>query len=957
MKLSQFNHKLLLIGLITTNSWSWLISVASAESNLVSVTDPKIGEIQQFSTPIVPTTKVGITQQLAPTVVPAPIKIGAPPLSVGLILNDKSVMDGINVRGYEDGEKAIDFERWLVPFDELMKALGVKIKEVGKIDTVELSYSSFRVNFDTRKLRDDPVLGRSISISELQSIGGIDASFDLYKYAIVIKIVARSSTDANIGSDSSIDLDGLPIVSASKLGMGAIQQRSNVAGGSNGETRTSGELRAVGNIGTGSWQVRIDQPTLDGIDNWNINSATVIFPTKVTDLAIGSQQPFWGQSGSQTGFYWGLTTIARTGFVPPVTTSSEFNVADRLQSSRVGRSIIGQATPGTVVQLVRSLNTAVVKEVLVDSSGTYRFENIIVGTVGDDLLGGDYRLLLYPRGQLTASPEIRDVQFTTLLGQLPSGASAWVASVGGNRISSGQFGKFDAVKGGVLYRRGVNEALTVGVGSIYDDGTRGVGEVLFQPTGVPLEVAGSIVTGANPIILGRLNYRPSSQFNLSANVDRLSVRSDLNWRLSPGFAALASYDSQVGTKVGGEFSARDRRNSTAIRATIDNRTRINWNARQTFDKLQFGYQANDVSSLGEISYRIPIDREEIGEHEISAAYQTNSSQQTTTFASLSWKYRSPARNSSGRSLWQSELGYGQSMFGGGVLAGIDYNIAPGWQVRGRYRGASESMSGNDFAVELTTTLQTQGGIKGTDRSIEDLSILGQVNIIPFFDRNGNGRQDPGEEGYFDPLLLEINRKSLRNFQAQTNGLISTLQLAPGSYRLDLNPAGYPINYRSKSAAVQIDVIAGTTTDLPVPLIPAYAMTGVAKSSTGKAISGGRVEAISIASGEKYTSVTNDSGIYYLEGLEQGEYRMNISGLPTQIGDCASTCAERIRITPTTNPVQEVNLSISAQTTTTTSPAKSNSDPHQLPNRQSTAPPPPATIPSIDIRLNYQILHY
>lgn len=912
MKLIQFQNRLLLIILVTVTDWLWLRSVANAQSNSNKGLDAK----------------TDLTQQLPPPVVPAPIKIGMPPLSVGLILNEKSVLDGINVRGAEDGEKAVNFEQWLIPFDEVMKALGVKIKELGKGDTVELSSPSFRVNFDTRKLIDDPGLGRSISIVDLQSIGGIKAKFDLYKYAIAISLPKRSSADTTISSDAPIDLDGLPIISTGKFGIGAIQQRSNVSGASNDTTRTSGELRAVGNIGTGSWQVRIGQPTLEGINNWNLNAATVLFQGKTTDWAIGSQQTFWGQSFGQGGSYWGVTTISRSGFVPPATTSSEFNVADRLQSSRVGRSIIGQAAPGTVVQLVRSLNTEVVKEVLVDSSGTFRFENIIVGSVGEDTLGRDYRLLLYPRGQLTASPEIRDVQFTTLLGQLPSGSSAWVASVGGNRVTAGQFGNFDAVKGGVLYRRGLNESLTVGVGSIYDDGARGVGEVLFQPTGVPLELAGSIITGANPIVLGRLNYQPSSQFNLTANVDRLSVRSDLNWRLSSGFAAIASYDSQSGAKIGGEFSARDRRNSTSIRASIDNRTRLNWNARQTFDKLQFGYQANDVSSLAEISYRIPIGTEENGEHEIGAAYQTNTSQKTTTFASLSWKYRSPARNSSGRSLWQSELGYGKSLFGSGIIAGIDYSIAPGWQVRGRYRGASESTNGSDFALELTTTLQTQGGIKGTDRPIEDLATLGQINIVPFFDRNGNGRQDPGEEGYFDPLLIEINRKSLRNFQAQTNGLISTLQLAPGSYRLDLNPAGYPISYRSKSSALQIDVVAGTSAEIPVPLIPAYAMTGAVKNSAGEPIIGGRVEAISLINGEKYTSVTNDGGIYYLEGLEQGEYRISVSGLATKIADCTSTCDEKIRITPTTNPVREVNLLVPQPATT---PSKSTTSFNYVPN--------------------------
>ena len=126
MKLIQSQNKLLIIVLVTIMHWLCLRSVATAQSNLQKGSDPD----------------KDISQQLPPPVVPAPIKIGAPPLPVGLILNDKSVLEGINIRGSEDGEKAIEFERWLVPFDELMKALGIKIKEIGA-DTVELSSSSF----------------------------------------------------------------------------------------------------------------------------------------------------------------------------------------------------------------------------------------------------------------------------------------------------------------------------------------------------------------------------------------------------------------------------------------------------------------------------------------------------------------------------------------------------------------------------------------------------------------------------------------------------------------------------------------------------------------------------------------------------------------------------------------------------------------------------------------------
>ena len=70
---------------------------------------------------------------------------------------------------------------------------------------------------------------------------------------------------------------------------------------------------------------------------------------------------------------------------------------------------------------------------------------------------------------------------------------------------------------------------------------------------------------------------------------------------------------------------------------------------------------------------------------------------------------------------------------------------------------------------------------------------------------------------------------------QTNGVISTIQLAPGSYRLALNPAGYPISYRSKASALHIDVVAGTTTEILVPLIPADAITGTVKNSVGEPI--------------------------------------------------------------------------------------------------------------------------
>ena len=142
---------------------------------------------------------------------------------------------------------------------------------------------------------------------------------------------------------------------------------------------------------------------------------------------------------------------------------------------------------------------------------------------------------------------------------------------------------------------------------------------------------------------------------------------------------------------------------------------------------------------------------------------------------------------------------------------------------------------------------------------------------------------------------------------QTNGVISTIQLAPGSYRLALNPAGYPISYRSKASALHIDVVAGTTTEILVPLIPADAITGTVKNSVGEPIIVGVSKQFRSLMAIETASITNNSGLYYLKGLQQGEYRIMVSGLATNIADCTSAGNDRIRISSTANPVQELNL--------------------------------------------------
>ena len=69
MELSQFQSKLLRIGLITTSYWLWQIAVVSAEGNLGSVPALTTEKSPQLSSPVVPNSKTEITQQSTPAVV------------------------------------------------------------------------------------------------------------------------------------------------------------------------------------------------------------------------------------------------------------------------------------------------------------------------------------------------------------------------------------------------------------------------------------------------------------------------------------------------------------------------------------------------------------------------------------------------------------------------------------------------------------------------------------------------------------------------------------------------------------------------------------------------------------------------------------------------------------------------------------------------------------------------
>jgi hypothetical protein len=858
-------------------------------------------------------TPLPIGKELSPPIDSQPSQIE----TIKAIVNNTRSQQ-IRVQGSIDRQhqRAISLDRWLLPFDTTIALLEIQQQQLPSGE-LKLTSPYLLVKFNPRQLRSHPQLGRVISIGDLQKLPGIKIGFDDRELALKISYTLPKNQPQPLTTPALVSLEGLTTIDPPTASLSALQERINLSGSTNNQLNTQGEFKSVGTVFGSSWYLRIEQPKLANLLTWGLSDAVIINQSASTDWISGSQSPFWRRQGTATGAYWGVTTIQREGFTPPTSLSGgDFVPNERLQSSRLGRTVVGQAQPGTVVRLIRGFNTDVVGQVLVDSSGVFRFENVVVSKEGD--FGSGYRLLLYPNGQLTADPQVRDVTFTTVPGQLPVGAGAWIASAGVNynRASNQFLGKFDRLQGGVAYRRGISESLTLGGGVISDpNALRGLSEVFWQPTGIPLKASVSAVTGDRWDIVSSVNYQPTPTFNANFSSDKLSSRADLNWQLTPKFTATSRYDSLSGVAVGGNYNFSVAPNSFSnIQGTFDSNSFLRWSANHFQNDWRLGFQGNEISLNSEVSYRLPSS---LGTTQnIVANYQATRAGISTAFGQVLWRYQSPTL--------QSELGYGWSGFGRGANAGIGVTLAPGLQLMGRYQGISAFTNRANFSLEVQSTLDLQAGTPVANTRVEDLRTRGGISIQPFFDRNGNGKQDLGEESYWHSDLIILDKKALN--PSQTTKLANRVEVraAPGSYRLDLNPAHLPARWRSslastagKPPSLRVNVALGSYTTIPIPLIPIYTVTGIVSNPTGNPIPNVEVTALHLANREdRRSTITKSDGSYELADLALGAYQISIPGqlTPATIAIVSSSPVlqqldlKQTTIRDLTAPIQFVNSS-------------------------------------------------
>ncbi|WP_414552289.1 carboxypeptidase-like regulatory domain-containing protein [Anabaena sp. CCY 0017] len=880
----------------TDNSVNPSISEAKA---LHSSPQPEANQNPSFSS-----TDNSINPTIAEVNVSPPLEIKLPKfiiLPIGINVGKRNILQSSFVRGYEDGEKAVNFADWLVSWQDLTRALNLNITTLADGE-LELRGVGLIKRIQPNELTPDPELGLVISIAKIEELLEVKAEFDIAAYAIIFKppwlnFRGRQNTLQEI----PVILEGLPIVNAPNFTLSTIGQQININGRESSNQLTSqGNFTAIGTIFGGSWFSRINQPDLLDNTSWQLQEGQYLKQGDFNDYVIGSQPSFWQNQGS--GDYWGFTAIKRFGFKADNLNGGGFTPSQRLQSNTINRIIEGAAAPGTLVQLVSGNDRRIFADVLVDSSGVYRFDNIPISGSGVN-----YRILLYANGQLANIPIEQEPIFLNLPGQLTKGTSSLIVSGGLSRQTriNDFFGDLTDVRGGIAYRHGVSDSLTLGAGIVYDRHLLGLVDIFYQPNNFPLKLAlSALQTPENFKYNANIEFKPSPKLNLNLSSNENFQSFNLNWSAAPGININSTgNNSNNFINAGINFNRNFSNIFTFSSLKIDNKGQLDLSSNARWRKWNFSARSNVTNTALGLIYDGSIFNLP-GNESLNLGYEsTNSNNSTNNLLTLKWKYQSPYRQSDRRSVWDFDLGYGIGSQGSGLLASVSTVAIPGLSLRLRYDGVSTTSDTASYRIELGSAANFSPNFSPADTRFERLRSEGGIFIQPFLDKNNNGIRDNNEEIYTQDieLLLLLNNKKFNPTFSNITKQGVLLKLAPGIYRIDLDPAGYPIDWKPAQVSTAIEVVAGSYTTFSIPFVASYTLAGTVKDSAGNPIAGAKVEAINPDKNSSVISITNSAGIFYLEQLPLGTYQLQINGQSAE--------PQTITINPDDQTLQELNLKL------------------------------------------------
>jgi hypothetical protein len=428
---------------------------------------------------------------------------------------------------------------------------------------------------------------------------------------------------------------------------------------------------------------------------------------------------------------------------------------------------------------------------------------------------------------------------------------------------------------------------------------QGLGEIFFQPKATPFRLGATGLLGSNSTVRASAIWDDYPNLFAQWTYDGFTNVYSLDAPLIRSFRFLVNGNTQTGTNWGLQFSNGYANGSTYARLTLQSNQKFAWELFQNWGKFNLSHRKGDFGTFNYATYQ--VDRWNSVVAEYNTANGLRGDRGFDSVLTSYWRYQSSDYQIDGNPLWIAELGYGVGTRRSGPYASVATSVLPGLFLQAKFQGTTLFSDVGQFSVSLVSSLGTQSGFYPGNRRIDEMRTQGGLLVQPFFDRNTNGKRDKNEEYYADSSdFLIINNELIPPQRAEKHSDRFLVRLLPGTYRLDLEAAGFPPEFQPIETTMAIRVNEGSYTPVQIPLQPSYAISGVI-SRDKQPVNGARVEAFNSQTKKTQTAFTNAAGVYYLEPLRRGTYRIKVNGQPVQ--------PEEVTLSEKSQSLEEINFDI------------------------------------------------
>ncbi|GBE95302.1 carboxypeptidase regulatory-like domain-containing protein [Nostoc cycadae] len=761
----------------------------------------------------------------------------------------------------------------LLPLDDFAKLAGI---------TVETKDNNTYLNtpLGTINLAEDDIQNfkgvNYISDAFIRDKLSSNIEFNSLDLALIIDLPWRG--DGTAYTSEAVNLQ--PDVFAPLNGFSNLRQELNIVSNA-GDVNLRSTTLLGGRLAGGLWRVRVNNnfensPDLSEYFYYKRNGG---FLYQVGRQQIGINPLV--NSLNLTGAQFGYTNIPTNRF-------NQTNSANELlpRRSRPLQTFQGVVPAASFVQL--RVSGVVVAQQQVGFDGRYEFVDVNL-PVGQN---NQIEILVFDRNNLNVPSEIRSVRINSSDLLLPAGGNVQLAGVGltGNLVQNSLFDNNNGTDAGQFagfyqVRQGLSNNLT------FEGSLQAIPNTLQSQAGLIWRVANPVVLSASvgnsfgklayntdlDIQLGKLDITANSQsypngyrngknsgdfFNHSAEV---SYRFNNNFQL--GFLARSRKSgSDTNEYISPTFSLRP-----FGRLSLNGRPDIN--GQYLFNAY---YQVNRAARL---SFNTFGDRYTTGlsydfnrNYQVSLGTDFGGSYATRYTAALNYNPPNIRQLS-----WRMGLAYREGNFG--PIVGASMQVLPGLFARVEYQGIPFAGRRNAFGgfnddrltVSLVSDLSFAGG-RAIPSSFNSLSkergaIAGRIAVS-------------GENRGYDlqgasVRVINNHNKPVGGATTDSSGNFFVGGLPEGVYRVEVDPDKLPVELTlPKTGRVAEVGIAGVTNvDFAARL--EYGLAGRITDVAGQPMSDVRVELVNIAGTEVLSAMTDEFGLYRVDGVPVGKYTLRV----------------------------------------------------------------------------------